>query len=325
MGSPTRRDELDQFKTDINLCEYMLSWGFELDRKQSSRYSAILRHPSGEKLIVARGSNRHWKYFSVHDERDKGTIIDFVQLRDRCSLGEVRKTLRPWLAGEGLSITSTRGHPSLELSPTTHDMAQVLFTWENSHKINGRHDYLEHERQIPAEILSHPIFAGRIRTDRRGNALFAHYNIDGLCGFEIKNQGFTGFSTGGVKGLFCSRPRPDDRELILCETAIDALSYAALFGIERRRLVSTAGQVSPAQKRLIQSAAQKMSAGSTIVLAMDNDDAGHRLAETLHRMLSEVDLHDKTVVIRHPQQAGQDWNDVLRQSKIRPTVAFALC
>jgi len=78
----TRNDELEQFKTKINLCEYAASLGFLLDRKNSSRCSAVMRHSSGEKVVIARTSSRHWVYFSVHGANsDSGTIIDFIQMR----------------------------------------------------------------------------------------------------------------------------------------------------------------------------------------------------------------------------------------------------
>src|SRR5690606_18362562 len=69
---PSRTDELEEFKSQINFCEYAASRGFALDRRLSSRSSAVMRHPSGDKIIVARQSNRHWIYFNVHDSRDRG-------------------------------------------------------------------------------------------------------------------------------------------------------------------------------------------------------------------------------------------------------------
>jgi hypothetical protein len=74
-------DELENFKTNINLTEYAASQGYELDRRQSSRNSVIMRHASGDKFIVAQGHDRHWIYFSVRDEADNGSIIDFIQNR----------------------------------------------------------------------------------------------------------------------------------------------------------------------------------------------------------------------------------------------------
>ena len=47
-------DELEQFKTRVNLSEFAASRGFKLDRLESSRNSAVMRHPDGDKIIIAR-------------------------------------------------------------------------------------------------------------------------------------------------------------------------------------------------------------------------------------------------------------------------------
>jgi hypothetical protein len=91
-------DELEQFKTLVNLSEFAAARGFELDRRESSRNSAVMRHPDGDKIIIARnGENANWIFFSVRDERENGTIIDFIQRREGINLGQVRKILRNWL------------------------------------------------------------------------------------------------------------------------------------------------------------------------------------------------------------------------------------
>jgi hypothetical protein len=91
-------DELQKFKTGVNLSEFAASRGYALDRRESSRNSAVMRHPDGDKIIIAKNeASGDWIYFSVRDDRDNGTIIDFLQRRGGGSLGEVRKTLRTWL------------------------------------------------------------------------------------------------------------------------------------------------------------------------------------------------------------------------------------
>lgn len=314
MTIPNRSEELEQFKTQIDFREYLLSRGYTHDSKKSSSRYYVMRHTNGEKLILTRKANRHWLYFNPHDALDQGTLIDFVQTRGRFSLGEVRKELRPWLGST--KPIGDRTYPDFTPTILTQpNFGTAQTTWENASLINGLHDYLERERQIPREILTDPLFDRRIRHDPRyGNALFAHYNSNGLCGYEIKNRGFTGFSTGGTKGLFCSRPRPDDNELWVCETAIDTLSAAALFGTEQKRFVSTAGQISPAQRALLQSAAQKMPYGSKIILAMDNDSGGKKLVATIKEALKEIDLTGKSILPYLPEHEGDDWNDVLSRN-----------
>jgi len=309
-----RHDELENFKTQIDFRDYLASRGFTHDAKQSSLRYDVMRHTNGDKLILTRKPNRHWVYSNAHDARDRGTLIDFVQLRDRVSLGEVRKELRPWLGRIG-EFSRTAKHNSNAPVSAAADLRRVARDWEKAEKVQGSHHYLQHQRGIPSHTLSNPIFAGRIKSGYRGNAMFAHYNSDGLCGFEIKNQAFTGFSTGGTKGLFCSRPQADDNELIVCETAIDLLSYAALYGTLGKRFVSTAGQISPAQRRLLQSAAEKLPSGGQFILATDNDQAGRTLAENITLALTEVGIAGQRIVTRHPKQEGNDYNDVLRQTQ----------
>lgn len=79
-----------------------------------------------------------------------------------------------------------------------------------------------------------------MRIDSRGNAVFPHFDLDGLCGYEIKNRGFTGFARGGAKGLWLSNAQDGDNRLIFAESAIDALSHAALF---TSRTNSSDGQI----------------------------------------------------------------------------------
>ena len=93
-----RPEELEDFKSRINLSEYAAACGYRLDRKASSRNSAVMVRSPGDKIIIALGTDRHWIYFAVGEDRDSGSIVDFVQNRQGGNLGDVRKELRPWLA-----------------------------------------------------------------------------------------------------------------------------------------------------------------------------------------------------------------------------------
>lgn len=303
----SRNDELDEMKR-IDLAQYVASRGFVLDRRQSSRASLVMKHPSGDKLIIAKAPNGQFVYFNAKGN-DNGTIIDFIQARDRVSLGEVRKLLRPWLTTGGGPISNLPTLP-IVLQPSEHNAAQVLTNWLNARPIGQTNTYLEQERCIPGDVLRHTIFRDRIRIDDRNNVLFPHFNQSGLCGYEIKNTGWTGFAPGGIKGLACSRPQPEDQTMIVCETAIDMLSYAALKGIAGKRFFSTAGQISPMQAECLRSAARNMPENAVIILACDNDPGGHQLAEQIQEVLTNT---GRKVTTDFPQPTGADWNEVLKQ------------
>jgi hypothetical protein len=85
---PNRREELDLFKSRINLTEYTSVQGYVLDRKHSSRNSVAMCGPAGDKEIIARDErDGNWIYFSVTDDQDNGTIVDFITRRRPPQLG----------------------------------------------------------------------------------------------------------------------------------------------------------------------------------------------------------------------------------------------
>ena len=90
------RTELDVFKNRINLTEYASAQGYTLDRQGSSRNSVTMRGPNRDKVIIARDDQSgDWIYFSVNDDQDNGTIIDFIAHRRGLNLDAIRKELRP--------------------------------------------------------------------------------------------------------------------------------------------------------------------------------------------------------------------------------------
>ena len=306
----TRVDELEAFKSRINLAEYAASCGYVLERKESSRSSLLLSHPNGDKVVVAMGKDRHWTYFSVRDDADHGSIVDFVQRRQGGSLGEVRKVLRPFLDGNH-SPALPETLPIVE--PASKDLVQVRVRLE-AMTVTAAHPYLVNERKIPAEVLSHRRFLERVRIDDRGNAVFPHWNLSGLSGYELKNHHFTGFAPGGEKGLWASRTTPGDSALVITETAIDALSHFALKLPERTRYISTAGTLNPSQPELIRRAAARLPDGGIVVLATDNDAGGDALADVIRKLLEPVAGRIQVVEDR-PQIRGTDWNDVLKANQ----------
>ena len=187
--------ELDVFKREIDLRQFAATLGYEMDRRESWRGSTVLRC-GGDKIVVKRNHNGHYVFFSVRDDRDNGTIIDFVQRRQHLNLGAVRQTLRPWIGRPAAALPLFP-----KLAPASPDRVQVETAYRHMAKAL-RHPYLEQVRCVPATLLGAPRFAGQVRIDSRGNAVFPHFDGAGLCGYEIKNQRFTGFAAGGKKGLW---------------------------------------------------------------------------------------------------------------------------
>jgi hypothetical protein len=306
-------EELEGFK-QRDMREYAASIGYAIDGRESSRNSTVMRR-DGDKIIVSRKPDGHYTYWSPRDDQDRGTIIDFVQRRKGLSLGGVRKELRGWLRNPPSTTVDFQALPK-----TSRNLSAVRQRYA-AMDVAVRHPYLEEERAIPAKVLRHPRFAGRIRIDGYGAAVFPHYDADGkLCGYELKNRdGFTGFAPGGAKGLFLSNESVCDNRLVIAESGVDALSYAALFPASHDRYGSIGGKPTPAQHAVLGTAISRMPQGSEIVAAMDADDAGKRLADWMEEIFRACGRADLT--LRRDQPAtGKDWNDMLRARRHGPAL-----
>ena len=301
-----RSEELARFKSEINLVEYAQSVGYEIDRNKSSQNCVVLKDSAGDKILVGVDqADSHYFYYSVRDERDSGSVIDFIQNRKRLNLGEVRKELRPWLNGSYSSAYSSR-EPAPSPTPTSKDAHKILAQFESFQALSN-HLYLN-QRGITSETISDRRFEGTIYTDRRGNAVFPHRDRVGVCGYEIRNHQFKGFSNGGTKGLWVSRSFSDDQQLIICESPIDCLSYHQLFPDTQTRYFATGGTLSEFQKDLLRTAMERLhSLGGEIVIAVDRDEAGQEMTQELKQIAPQT-----AQIYRHVPEHQKDWNEALQ-------------
>src|SRR5205807_10603275 len=137
--------ELDAFKREIDLCQFAVSLGYEIDRRESWRGSTVLRR-SADTIVVKRNGNGHYVFFSVRDDRDNGTVIDLLQRRLNLSLGAVRQILRPWI---GRPATSSQ-FPKLE--PAGPDRMRAEGAYRRMAEAH-RFPYLEPKPWAPAAVL----------------------------------------------------------------------------------------------------------------------------------------------------------------------------
>ena len=305
----TRQQEIEKFQTQINLVEYAQSKGYQYIAKQSSRNSAVLHHELGDKIIVATDTDGHGIYFSITDDADNGTIIDFIQNRSSVGLSEVRQELRNW---NDLPRTQSANFiPIDKPQPVRSDRLKIIKA-ASSFKLVQSHPYLE-KRGIFQSIQKSDRFIWTVAIDNRGNAIFPHYDTNGMTGFTVKNENYTGFSKGGTKALWRSQTNSGDRRLVITESAIDAMSYHQLHCQDNphTRYISTGGTISSSQLELIKTAMAEMTTlGGEIVIATDNGRAGNKLFQTL-----TVEAPSKSKLIREVPEFGKDWNELLQHNR----------
>jgi len=299
-------DELHRFKSDIHFLHYAADrYGYRRERRESSVSSHVLRHPgTDDKIVVRKDRDGHWTYFSVRDDRDHGTIVDFVQRRGRhLSLGSVREELRSWL-GTPRPLPETLELPRHSPRAQQRPVAEVF----EAARLVSSCDYLA-ARGLRPETLSDPRFAGTWRLDGRGNVLFAHRDESGaLTGFEVKSRGFTGFAAGGTKTAWQSRACPGDQKLVITESAIDALSHYQLYR-DAARYVSTAGAPSSTQMELLGRLLARLAPETIVVAALDSDEAGHKIASRIEALTRRL---PRLYFSRDAPMGAKDWNDVLQ-------------
>jgi hypothetical protein len=298
--------ELEHFKTEINLAEFASSYDYELDRRESSRTSFVMRHQDGDKIVVATDRDGHGIFFSVRDEKQHGSIIDFVKWKEGANLGQARQILRRWEANPASFFPTAQKDQLLRPNPVMHDCATIYTQWLRMKPYTRAHGrgYLE-KRGFTAETIS--TFSERIGIDQHGNIVFRHDDLLSVTGWEVKNKGFTGFSGGGRKALFGCKVGSPHRDasplLVVTESAIDAMSYYQL-SPRQGFYLSFAGSMSPEQYDLLEYALNRYR-DARIVAATDGDPQGEKFAEVICTIRPDA--------MRAAPPIGKDWNDTLTE------------
>ena len=133
----------------------------------------------------------------------------------------------------------------------------------------------------------------------------------------MKNKNFNGFSPGGTKNIWRSNQYKNDNQLVVTESAIDALSYAKLMNKRdpqqffSTRFISTEGAFSPEVQTMIKAEIALMPESAQVIAAFDNDEQGWKYAKELKSSCEEMERKCKIDI---PRVKGYDWNDVLEKS-----------
>jgi hypothetical protein len=303
-------DELAQLKSDVSLVDYALGLGYERDPAKSTKSVTFLRRDD-DKIIVRRGNCGYDIYAHVPDhDREQGSIIDFIQSREGLNLGEIRKRLRAWI---GKPKPEGHQNPSFSIKSKTFsdtdepDRQKVAAVWNAATWIPD-HPYLLF-RQIPRSTLNDSRFAGCWRQDRKGNAVFLHHDLQGPCGYEMRNHDFKAMGERTNKGLWISRNIKTCLRLVITESPIDCLSFHALHSDATDALwplgyASFGGGLGNRQKLLLGAfIGRSVDRGAEVIIGTDNDLAGDGYAETLSAL--------SPVALERLLPVGKDWNDDL--------------
>ncbi|HID37141.1 MAG TPA: toprim domain-containing protein [Ghiorsea sp.] len=286
--------ELERFKTEIPIQQYLVNQGWTLDKKKSSKKHAVLSD-GYSKVVVARNENGHYVWFDTGTGKG-GSIIDLVQDLTGKNLGQVRKELRSYIGGEISPHSSSLSPMHLERSDKDEQaVAQLAERWATLKPLDQRYVNSRGITHIDERFSN-------IKTDSYGNTCFPHYKFGRVVGWEKKNFKFTGFEKGSLRSesVYASMNLRDASQVVIVESGIDALSHARLFQTDSSvAYISIGGQLTDKQVELIKEITQ----GKHVIIATDNDEAGFKYADRLRKELDHVSW-------QIPE--SKDWNDDLK-------------
>jgi len=290
-----------------------------MNRDDFRRRAAAARAVPLESVLVFRGAQRDrqdrtkWhtaqgplsvtgpKFTNWRGGQGGGGAIDLVMHL----AGVDFRTALEWLEQHFATRPRARGDsPAPEVSPasSTAEQPRPLGLPARDERLLGRvRQYLTRTRGLAASVLEPLVQSGKLYADRRGNAVFLLVagKAQRPVGAELRGTGpqvWRGMAPGTRKDLgyfWIGAQRP--REIVLCESAIDALSCFQMH--PQRICISTSGvRADPPWLDGL------LAYGYDIFCGFDADDPGDAAAA---QMLA---LHP---VIRRLRPSAHDWNDVL--------------
>ena len=220
-----------------------------------------------------------------------GGAIDLVMHVRQFGFGQALQWLEQRF-GSGTSLPP-------QATPQTRSLALPPPLADNWPRV--RH-YLVEARKLPATLLEPLVQSGAVYADSRANAVFLLLDTAAIpVGAELRGSmasGWRGMASGSRKDRgFFSVAAANSAAIVLCESAIDALSCHALH--PGYLCLSTSGaRPDPAWLPAL------IAKGVPIYCGFDADPTGEAMALRMHT------LHPSILRLRPP---AKDWNDLLQQ------------
>jgi len=172
---------------------------------------------------------------------------------------------------------------------------------KNDHNLSAVVHYLHHIRKIPMDIVRRVFLSGMLYADNRSNAVFL------LLGKEKKTVGaelrgtsqkrWVGMAKGSNKNLGAFSVKAlNAGYIVICESAIDAISY---FAMHPDCIAASTSGATPAPSWLY----KLVKCDIEIFCGFDDDETGNRNADEMIRLFPKI---------KRLKPEKHDWNDVLR-------------
>jgi hypothetical protein len=279
---------------EIPLTQVALELGLEPDLKD--------KHKWHDQYTVINITQQ--KFYDFKEMQGGGGAIDLVMYKERCKFGEAVQWLRDRFGDAAVLETVTQHtRQILEEKPRQPFIAPAC----NEDQWMPVRAYLTQTRMLPTAQIDELHRQGLIYADDQLNAVFLRRSLAGeitgaaLRGTAGKNNDFKGLAAGTrrIQGWFYMESEHSGpvQQVVLCESAIDAISYKTLHPPQEKTLyLSTDGAGSVPL--------QHLQAIPKIAIAFDHDLAGAEMAQRLKQDLPQAQIGT-------PDQ--KDWNADLQE------------
>lgn len=292
-----------------NLSQFARDFYNFTEKKNSTDKNPCLTN-GNDTIVIKRQQDGNYTFWSPTCQK-KGSVIDLVMWQENVSLKDACRIATEKIAGHVQDVKAGKVQSPKPIEPVKsfdrEKVGQLIPVKSHNYLIGRGIDNVNHGR-----------FRETVFTDKHHNAVFPHKNArDEIVGYAMKNTEFNGFSPGGSKSIWKSKQFDNDNQLVITESAIDALSYAKLMNkrnpkqMFNTRFISTEGAFSPEVKDLIAAEIASMPETAKVIGAFDNDDQGWKYASELKEMCSTLNRQCRTDI---PKVKGYDWNQVLIKS-----------
>jgi hypothetical protein len=241
------------------------------------------------------------QFTAWHTDHGGGGAIDLVMHLAQVDVGPAVQWLERHLAAGFLPVAHSTPPDSGRPRPVPQGRRPLRLPVSDERQLARVRRYLTERRGLAGSVLEPLIQSGKLYADRRGNAVFLLVagKPQRPVGAELRGTGprvWRGMASGTRKNLgFFWLGAPASRQLVLCEAAIDAISYYQMN--PDCLCLSTSGvRAHPAWLPAL------ITRGYEIHCGFDADAPGDAAA---NRMIT------RHPTVRRLRPSAHDWNDVL--------------
>lgn len=283
--TPTQEDELlARFSKSIDLPAYLGQRGYEVvpDTKNPS-YLAMADKSSGQILLIAKQPEAGgWAYKSAVDPRDRGSVADYIVRHERLTRSAALERLIACLDPRRRDVAEAVGYRAcLQNKPDLLRAAEA----RHAAALGERAEALKALARVGLQPATTP-----------------EWRVGSLHGSPEAVERLL----REPPDLWASRYRPTDKQLIIAERPIDALSCAQSRHEENACYLAVGGELTPSRKTQIAHLLAELPAGVTVVLAFGRDERGRQLAAELQGLAPDIKMS------RTQPEFGGRWNDQLQ-------------